>query len=128
MTKRLGLFLVLFLLLVPIALLAQDPVDNPFGLDEGTLAAILGAFGLGVLGITQLLKQILKVEKWDPRLKDVAGYGLSLVVSAGATAFVLASSDMFTVARFAIYSVGVWGEVNGIWKAIKKASGSGNSG
>lgn len=119
MKKRI-IVIALFLML-PISLLAQAEIENPLQLNEGILATIFGAFGFGLFGIIAFIKRLFKTNKMTKLARDVMGYLISAVCSAGATAAILSSMDKFTIIRFALYSFGVWIEASGIWKGIKEA-------
>ena len=84
-------------------------------IDPTVVALILGVGGIGVLGLTEMIKRLLKFE-------GVLVYLLSLVVSAAATAFTLATTSAFTWPAFAIYTVIVFLEANGIYKATVKTN------
>ena len=88
--KRLIFFL--FLLLLPIALLAQSETPE---FDPGLVNKILitGIGGLGVAALTEMLKRLVGAQ-------GTAAYVISGIVSAAATAFVLATSGMFTILAF----------------------------
>jgi len=118
MKIKLILLAFLLLLIFPIMVFAQVE-DIPFDVDKALIAAILGAFGLGVLGITELIKTWLKVANWHPTARKVAGYVISLVVTLGATTSTLIATSRFTWGSFILYSLIVWAEANGIFKAIR---------
>ena len=82
-------------------------------MDNNVLLAILGLFGIGVVGITEMVKRFLN---WD----GVLAYIISAVVSAGATAYVLLTTNIFSWVGFALYTVLVFLEANGLYKVIKK--------
>jgi len=85
-------------------------------IDPNVVEVILGGvLGLTVLGVTEVIKKFLfkppnPVPSW-------AGYLISLVVSAGATAYYLFSNHTFSIVLFAGYTVYVWAVANGIFKA-----------
>lgn len=81
--------------------------------DITLLATILAAGGLGVTGLTEMLKRLLK---WE----DFKAYLISAVVSLGVTAFVLSTGEAFTVLSWLIYSVAVFLQANGIYKFTAK--------
>ena len=83
-------------------------------IDPTVLAAILGFGGLGVIGFTEMVKRFLKLE-------DAWVYLISLVISAIITAVVLSTSGAFTVLALAVYTVVVFLEANGIYKAMAKS-------
>jgi hypothetical protein len=69
-----------------------------------------GALGLTVLGVTEIVKRFLKAS-------GAVAYIVSLVVSAGATAYYLVSNHIFTVVLFIGYTLLVFATANGIFKA-----------
>jgi hypothetical protein len=121
------LFMLIFsLLLVAPFLLAQDTVT--LEIDNNLIAAILGAWGIGVIGLSELLKQLLKkagYDEWPLLLRHISMYIVTLAVTAAATAFTLIKFGEFEWGEFALYTIIVWGIANGIWKggrnAIRKA-------
>jgi hypothetical protein len=118
MKKFLGVVFVL-MLLAPMALLAQD--DVPVDVDTELVAAILAAFGVGVLGLTQIIKNVLKVPTWQSDIaKKIAGYGISLVVSAAGTIFTLTTTGQMALGKAILYTAVVWGIANGWWKGLKE--------
>jgi len=117
MKKFLVIFGFIFLAAMP--LLAQE--DVPFDVDNALIAAILGAFGVGVLGLTQIIKNVLKVPTWASDIaKKIAGYGISLVVSAAGTIFTLVTTGQMAVGKAVLYTAIVWGIANGWWKGLKE--------
>ena len=85
-------------------------------IDPAIVEVILGGvLGLSVLGVTQVLKNFFfKPPKVVPA---VAGYLISAVVSAAATAYYLISTHTFTWILMAGYTIYVWAVANGIFKA-----------
>jgi len=74
-----------------------------------------GVLGLTVLGVTQVIKNFMfKPPKPVPA---VAGYLISLLVSAAATAYYLISTHTFTAVLMIGYTAYVWATANGIFKA-----------
>ena len=118
--SRRFLILIAFLAIVVGGLYAQTDESFLFDLNEETIALIVGAFGIGILGATQAIKSILKVQNWTPLAQKWAGYGISLVVSAGFTAFTLFKAGTFTLVSFGLYTVAAWGVANGIWKSLRE--------
>lgn len=128
MKRRTTIFLFLFVLLtVPLALLAQgDPyADFPFELNDAVVAVFQTVFGLGLLGLVQLVKGALK--KCLPDWADMTAlarhaimYTLTALISAGVTYFVLSQMGLMGLERFVLYSVYAWGVCNGFWKALKE--------
>jgi len=85
-------------------------------IDPAVVQAILGGvLGLTVLGVTEIVKKFLfKPPKVVPA---VAGYLISLLVSAAATAYYLISQHIFGVVLMLGYTLYVWAVANGIFKA-----------
>ena len=84
-------------------------------IDPPVIVAILAFAGIGVLGITEMVKRLFK-------LKDFWVYVLSLIVSAMATAVTLVQMAAFKWLPFTIYTFLVFLEANGIYKSINKPS------
>ena len=82
-------------------------------IDLGIVSAILAVAGIGVTGLTEMIKRFFKAS-------GIWAYVISLVVSAGATAFILIQAGSFAWIPFAVYTILVFGEANGIYKVIKK--------
>jgi len=82
-------------------------------IDPGVVAAILAVAGIGVTGLTEMIKRLFKAS-------GIVAYIISLIVSAGATAFVLIQAGSFAWVSFAIYTIVVFVEANGLYKVIKK--------
>lgn len=85
-----------------------------FSFDPAVVSAILGAFGIGLVYIVNLLKGLLK-------LQDKAVVFLVLVVSLAATAGTLLVAHGFALLPFIIYSAAVFGEMTGWYKFTKTA-------
>jgi hypothetical protein len=81
--------------------------------DPAVVATILAIAGVGVLGITEMIKRFLKAE-------GVVAYLISLAVSAAATVFVLLQAGTFGLVPFVGYTILVFLEANGIYKAVAK--------
>lgn len=83
-------------------------------LDPAIVATILAAGGIGVTGITEMLKRLLK---WE----DFKAYLISAVVSVGVTLFVMWQGQV-AITLFPVigYSLLVFLEANGIYKVVKK--------
>ena len=90
-------------------------------IDPSIVEIILGgALGLTVLGVTEVIKKFLfKPPKPVP---GFAGYLISLVVSAGATAYYLLNSHTWTPLLFAGYTLYTFAVANGIFKATHTPS------
>lgn len=79
-----------------------------------------GVLGLTVLGVTEVVKKFLfKPPKVVPQL---AGYAISLAVSAASTAYYLISQHIWAIPLFAGYTLYVWAVANGIFKATHTPS------
>lgn len=107
----------LVLLLAPVAAVAQATAPEvKVAIDPSIADAILAVWGIGVLAITQLIKNVLKVDDWPKNWKDIAGYAISFIVAFAGTLFVLLSKGAFTWAAAAVYTVWCWGVANGLFK------------
>ena len=82
-------------------------------IDPAMVVAILGVAGIGVVGITEMIKRFLNAS-------GLLAYVISLVVSAAATVFVLATAHSFGMVPFLLYTVVVFLEANGLYKALSK--------
>jgi hypothetical protein len=85
-------------------------------IDPTIVTAIIatGILGFGVAALTEMLKRLLNAT-------GVGAYICSLVVSAGATAYYLASTNIFTVVAFVVYTILVFLTANGFYKLVVKA-------
>ena len=84
--------------------------------DQGIVALILaGIGGIGVVGVTQILKNFLKAS-------GVGAVIISLIVSAGFTAYYLISTSTFTPVLMIGYSLLVFASANGLFKATHTPS------
>ena len=85
-------------------------------IDPTVVEVILGgALGLTVLGVTEVIKKFLfKPPKVVPAF---AGYAISLLVSAGSTAYYLVTQHTFAAVSFIGYTLYVFCVANGIFKA-----------
>ena len=81
--------------------------------DPEVVVTILAFAGIGVTGLTEMIKRLFKAS-------GIVAYIISLIVSAGATAFVLIQAGSFAWVSFAIYTIVVFVEANGLYKVIKK--------
>lgn len=80
-------------------------------IDPSIVEVILGGvLGLSVLGVTEVIKKFLKAS-------GIGAMLISLVVSAGATAYYLISSATFTPLLMVGYTLYVFAVANGIFKA-----------
>jgi len=78
------------------------------------VTAIIAFFGIGLVGIVQTLKRILKVEGWGAII-------LTFIVSFLATGIYLAYAQMFSVLTLVIYGFVVFGEASGLYHVLKKS-------
>jgi hypothetical protein len=120
------LFVLAFLLVCFSPLVAQGIESIRFEIDQAIVVAIMTIGGLGVIGITQIVKNALikLFNVIDAGAKDILGYVSSLIVSTGASAFILLQMKKFTWLALVVYSVYVWLESNQIFKVFKKPSQS----
>lgn len=75
------------------------------------VTAIMALFGIGVIGIVQTLKRLLKIE----------GFGaivLTAIVSFGATAIYLLQAHLFSILALVVYGFLVFGEASGLYHAF----------
>ena len=126
--KRLRVRVFIFLSVMLCALFslgfAQGEEGFHFDIDQAIVASIMTVGGLGVIAITQLVKNAL-VKLFNvvkDKVKDVLGYASSLIVSAGATAFILLQMKKFAWLSLLGYTIYVWLESNQIFKVFKKPS------
>ena len=81
--------------------------------DPQVVLAILAFAGIGVTGITEMIKRLFKAD-------GVLAYVISFVISGVATAFVLIQATAFAVLPMVIYTIIVFLQANGIYKFAKK--------
>jgi len=81
--------------------------------DPQVVLTILAFAGIGVTGITEMIKRFLKLD-------GALAYLVSFLVSGVATAFVLVQASTFAVLPMAIYTIIVFLEANGIYKFVRK--------
>ncbi len=79
-------------------------------IDQNVLSAILAVISGGVVtAIVQAVKKWLKIEGgWQAML-------LAAVLSLGATAYILVTLHVFTVAALVLYGLIVFGEATGLY-------------
>ena len=83
--------------------------------DPEIFAAIMAIFGVGVIGIVETVKRILKL--------DGAGALIATaVVSFGATAAYLVQTSSFAVVSLIIYGLIVFGEASGLYHVFKRTA------
>ncbi len=86
-----------------------------FNFDPAIVTAILGAFGIGLVYVVNLLKNLLK-------LQDKPAVLLVLIVSAvGTLAYLLIVTHGLTILGFIIYTAAVFGTMTGWFKLTKPA-------
>jgi len=83
-------------------------------IDPGIVTAIMALFGIGVIGVIQTLKVLLK-------LSDVGAKILAFIVSFGATAIYLLQTHIFTMLALVIYGLIVFAEASGLYKVFKSS-------
>lgn len=80
--------------------------------DLSTVDLIMTGFaGLTVIGVTQVIKQFLKAS-------GAGAIAISILVSAGFTAYYLISNAMFSVPLMIGYTLLVAAVANGVFKAL----------
>lgn len=119
MTKKITFFTMAFLLVAGLAL-AQDADVPEIGGETVGLILALSIGGIGVLGLTEILKRTLL--KLIPQGGQIVGYAASLIVSAAATAYYQYTTTGFEVLTFAIYTILVFATANGIFKVTHTPS------
>lgn len=77
--------------------------------------AIIAIFGVGVIGIVEFIKRILKTEG-----QTLINFAITAVVSFGATAAYLAKADVFSIGALALYGLIVFGEASGLYHVYAK--------
>jgi hypothetical protein len=111
MTKRIALFAFAIAILLVGSAVAQTAATPALKVDDSVVAGIMALFGIGVLGIIQTLKSLLK---WDGTKALI----IAAAVSLAATGAYLAIHSIFTVIAWLIYSAIVFGEASGLYKLI----------
>jgi len=88
--------------------------------DNATVVLILAILGGPVvLAVTEMVKRLLL--KAFPKLSTATiGYAVCAAASLGATAYFLVSQHLFAIPAFIGYSVLVFIEASGIYKALPK--------
>jgi hypothetical protein len=81
--------------------------------DQTVVMAIMGLFGVGVIGIIQTLKNLLKAE-------GPAAMVIAVVVSFGATAAILVQTGAFSVLALIVYGLLVFGEASGLYRVFNR--------
>lgn len=108
-------FIVLFVM--TIGLYGQEESQ---GVNEDFVLAIMSLFGIGVIGATEIVKRLFKIENLADKLKDIMGYVISFIVSGACTAVYFLKESMFNWTAFILYTIYVFAFANGLWKAGKK--------
>ena len=80
-------------------------------IDPAIVTAIMALFGIGVIGIVQTLKKLLKLD-------GVGAIILTAVVSFAATGAYLVQAHIFTVIALVVYGAIVFGEASGLYKVF----------
>lgn len=75
--------------------------------------AIMSVLGIGVIGIVQTLKNLLKLDGWKALV-------LTGLVSFAATAFYFVQVSSFTLVNLLVYGAIVFGEASGLYKVFNK--------
>jgi len=78
------------------------------------ITAILALFGIGVIGIIQTLKRLLKLD-------GTGAIVLTFIVSFVATAVYLIQAHTFSLLALLIYGLLVFGEASGLYHVFKKS-------
>lgn len=77
--------------------------------------AIMALFGIGVIGIVEFIKRILRTEG-----QTVINFAITAVVSFAATAAYLAKADIFSIGALILYGFIVFGEASGLYHIYAK--------
>jgi len=77
--------------------------------------AILAIFGIGVIGVVEFIKRILKTEG-----QTVVNFVITGVVSFAATAIYLVQSSTFSIGLLILYGFLVFGEASGLYHVYAK--------
>jgi len=109
--RRIFLFGLIMLFMIPVALLAQTQAIE-LDLAKVELILLAGVAGFGVAALTEMAKRLFKAS-------GLAAYGISLVVSAAATAYYLVQTG-WDLWQFIAYTILVFLAANGFYKVVKK--------
>ena len=82
--------------------------------DQTVLTAIMGLFGVGVIGIIQTIKNLLKAE-------GPLAILIAILVSFGATAAILVQTGAFSILALVVYGLIVFGEASGLYRVFNRA-------
>jgi len=111
--KKFLMFFVVMLLIIPIAVLAQDTeIDVQAYLNTAGLIFMTGIGGMAVLALVEVIKRIIKASGIAVRI-------ISVIVSAGAT-LVYEMGKGFELVEFIILTALVALAANGIYLFPKK--------
>ena len=83
--------------------------------DPTVITAIMALFGIGVIGIIEFIKRILKTEG-----QAVVNFVIAFVVSFGATAAYLVQAQSFSIIALIVYGLIVFGEASGLYHVYAK--------
>ena len=110
--KKILLLSFFALLVLPIALLAQDTTAVEIDMAAIELILITGVGGFAVGTLTEMIKRALKAQGFF-------AYVISFAVSAAATAYYMTTAGWDTL-LFIIYTFLVFAAANGFYKLVKK--------
>jgi len=79
------------------------------------VAAIMALFGIGVIGIIEGIKNIVKMFAKKDSLPPALNLGIAAAASFGATAVFLLQAQMFSVLALIGYGAIVFGEATGLY-------------
>jgi len=77
--------------------------------------AIMAIFGVGVIGVVEFIKRILKTEG-----QTIVNFVITGAVSFAATAAYLLKADLFSIGALILYGVIVFGEASGLYHVYAK--------
>ena len=86
------------------------------------IAVILVIFGIGISGIIEAIKGVLKAVFKIQTLGVIGNNILSFVISFGATAIYLIKTDAFEPWALIGYGLFVFGESTGLYKIVLKST------
>ena len=79
------------------------------------VAAIMALFGVGIIGIIEGIKSVIKAIVKKSSLPPVLNLGIAAAASFGATAIFLLQAGLFSVLALIGYGVIVFGEATGLY-------------
>jgi hypothetical protein len=113
--KRIVLALVLFLAVGAIYAMAQDPAGilptKPFDISQVEVILLTGIGGIGVKGLTEIIKRFLKVDGLKAVLVSA---GVSII---GVGYYFFAMKYSFNIGYFVLYAALVFLAANGLYKS-----------